>query len=427
MIAAEKKLKIGIVSQPFSTISPTNRNGSVEIIIYELARRLAISCDVIVYAKKSHNEKESEYFQGVLYRRIKVSTDEKLSYIMWSTTKRLLRYHTFRRPFFSSSLYCLTYALQVARDLRSQKCDIVHIHNFSQLVPIIRALNPEIKIVLHMHCKWLTELNRAMIESRLRKVDLVVGVSNYITEEIRRCFPELANRCQTIYNGVDINTFNPKSTIGARKKDDVKHLLFVGRISPEKGVHVLLKAFQKVFIQYPQIQLQLVGSKESLIPEYLIELSYDPMEINLKRFYRGNYNQHLLDQFSPSAKSHVSFTGIIPNRLIINFYRAADMCVFPSECIEPCSVTILEAMAMGVPVIATIGGGTPELIRDGETGLLVKRGDASALVEALLRIFSDERLRISMAEAARKRAVELFSWEKISKDLLVQYENLVGR
>jgi len=85
---------------------------------------------------------------------------------------------------------------------------------------------------------------------------------------------------------------------------------------------------------------------------------------------------------------------------------------------------IVEAMATGVPIVATRGGGTPELVVDGETGLLVERGDASALAEAILRLLSDEKLRKSMGRAARKRAVELFSWDQIVKNLLYLYQEI---
>jgi glycosyltransferase involved in cell wall biosynthesis len=155
-------------------------------------------------------------------------------------------------------------------------------------------------------------------------------------------------------------------------------------------------------------------------------LSRDPKEIDLKRFYTCNYLSYLQENLSQNEACRVSFAGTVPHKLLNSFYNNADICVVPSVCNEPCGVPILEAMATGIPVIATRSGGTPELIIDGETGLLVERDDASALAKAILRLLSDEELRKSMGKAARKRAVELFSWEKISRDLLVQYENLVS-
>jgi glycosyltransferase involved in cell wall biosynthesis len=420
-------MKVAFLHQPICTISPTNLNSSVEIITYEMAHHLAKNCDVIVYARRGRHEKEFEYYQGVQYRRVSTFADEKLDNIASGIEKRLLRFYNFRRPVFASQLYYLTYALRVARDLRSEKCDVVHIHNFSQFVPIIRALNPKIKIVLHMHCDWLTELDRAMIENRLRETDLVLGVSNYISERIRRKFPQFSNRCRTLYNGVDVSTFKNSSHGSALKKNGFKQLLFVGRVSPEKGVHVLLEAFETVLKQHPQVQLKLVGQLFQLPLALLVSLSRDPKETDLKRFYGCNYLSYLQAHISRDEACCVSFAGAVPHRLLANFYRDADVCVVPSVCNEPCGMPILESMATGVPVIATIGGGTSELIIDGETGLLVERDDASALAEAILRLLSDEELRKSMGKNARKRAVELYSWEVIVENLLNQYRKICNR
>jgi len=411
------------------------QDGSIEIWTYEVARRLAKSCDIIVYARKGRRQKRDEYDQGVHYRRISTSADEWFTYISTAVDKlgRFPRFHSIRRalffrnvrhPLFASSLYYLTYVLQVAKDLRTEKCDIVHLHNFSQFVPIIRAFNPKIKIVLHMHCEWLTQLDRAMMEKRLRDVDLVIGVSQYITETIRRCFPQFAKRCQTVLNGVDTTTFVNKNDPGAPKKNDVKRLLFVGRVSPEKGVHVLLDAFKKVVRRDSQVQLKIIGPQRSTPIEFIVALSCDPKVSDLGSFYRGNYIQHLQSKLSSDLASHVSFTGTVSRRQLITSYQNADVFVLPSVWNEPCSLTLTEAMATGVPVVATASGGTPEIVNDGESGSLVERGDAAALAEAILRLLSDEDIRKSMGKDARKRAVELFSWEQTVKNLLRQYKNI---
>ena len=73
-----------------------------------------------------------------------------------------------KRPFFSSNFVALEYILPIALDLRRNQVDIVHLQNFSQFVPIIRAFNPRIKIVLHMRCEWLSLLDREMIEPRIQ-------------------------------------------------------------------------------------------------------------------------------------------------------------------------------------------------------------------------------------------------------------------
>jgi glycosyltransferase involved in cell wall biosynthesis len=321
-------------------------------------------------------------------------------------------------------LYYLKYALQVARDLRSEKCDVVHIQNFSQFATVIREFNPKIKIVLNMHCEWLTQLDQAMIESRLREIDLVIGCSEYITEKIRRRFPHFAERCQTVFDGVDINHFVSKNRRSASQKNGIKQLLFVGRVSPEKGVHVLLDAFQKVIENYPQAQLKIVGGHGSLPIQFEAALSDDPKLSELASFYDGNYFAHLQSKLSADMASHVSFAGSIPHRQLVSLYQNADMLILPTVYGEAFGMPIIEAMAMEVPVVATKCGGIPEIVVDGKTGLLVEGGDSTALAQAILRLLSDEDLRKSMGKAARKRAVELCAWEKIVANLLNYYKKI---
>ena len=419
-------MKIALVHQPIGTISPSALGGSIDIWIYEVARRLARSCDVMVYAKKGRYQKEVEYDKGVHYRRISSAADEWFTYV--SMTADRLFAHA-KRPLFASSLYYLTYILQVAKNLKAEKCDVVHLQNFSQFVPIIRAFNPKIKIVLHMHCEWLTQLRRAVIERRLREVDLVIGCSEYITEKIRRSFPQFAKRCQTVYDGVDVNNFVGEKGSSVEEKKGVKRLLFVGRVSPEKGLHVLLDAFQKVVDHYRQVHLKIVGplmrSAFSLARayEFIFAVSDDPKISGLEPFYHGSYFSHLKGKISLDVASRVSFTGFTPYAHLVNHYRDADILVNPSFS-EAFGMSLVEAMACQVPVIATRVGGMKEIVEQGETGILVEPGDASVLAEGILRLLLDEDLRKLMGKAARKRAVELFSWEKIAENLLCQYKNI---
>lgn len=199
-------MKIAIVDQPLGTIILpwTGRGGSLDIWIHEVARRLAQSCDVIVYTRKDRHQKKVEYDQGVEYRRVSTTFGKWFKVIRkleriprFRDLTRVLFYRNTRRPFFASRLSYLAYALQVANDLRKQGCDIVHILNFSQFARVIRVFNPKVKIVLNTRCEWLTQLDRKMIERRLRDVDLIIGCSQYITEKVRRFFPQFAKRCQT--------------------------------------------------------------------------------------------------------------------------------------------------------------------------------------------------------------------------------------
>jgi glycosyltransferase involved in cell wall biosynthesis len=417
-----QQMKIAFFHQPIGTISLRNRNAAIEIWTYETARRLAKHHDVIVYAKKPRHQKKTEFNQGVQYRRIPAFVDEGF-YFLSRIMKLSWGFYKIKRPLFASSLYYLTHALRVAKDLKLQKCDIVHIHNFSQFVPLIRAFNPKIKIVLHMHCEWLTQLDPTMIKKRLKKTDLIIGCSEYITEKIRCRFPEFAQRCQTVFNGADVTVPVKENDHNMPRKNDAEQLLFVGRVSPEKGVHVLLDALQIVATRIPQTQLKIVG-QPGASPQFTTAVSDDPKDSNLWPFYRGNYLLHLRSKLSPSLASHVSFAGSIPHDQLIHIYRDSDILILPSVIEEPFGMPIIEAMAAGLPVVATRSGGIPEIVLDGETGLLVERDNSSALAQAILRLLLDEDSRKSMGKAAHERAVELFSWEKTVENLLSQYKKL---
>ena len=111
---------------------------------------------------------------------------------------------------------------------------------------------------------------------------------------------------------------------------------------------------------------------------------------------------------------------------LIGLYQGADLLAFPSVWHEPFGIPIVEAMACGLPVVATRGGGVPEIIEDGETGILVERGDAAALAQGIIRLLGDDALRARMGRAGRRRAVERFSWETVAENLLACYERVLG-
>ncbi len=416
-------MKIAFVSQPRDAVVPPVQN-SIGIWTYEVARHLAPLSDVLVYTGGSRLRKYATRDAGVRYRHLPTLPDRQMLRLheQWS------KFRNAKRPFFASNLYYLGYILQVAADLRREQCDIIHAYNYSQFVPILRAFNPTAKIVLHMHCEWLTQLDRKTIKRRLRELDLVLGCSNYITKKIADSFPEFADRCQTIFNAVDIDHFSSANDHNTMHKHDAKKLLFVGRISPEKGLHVLLDAFQQVVKRYPNAQLEIVGPKPQCPLEFIVGLSDDEKLRQLASFYNGDsqdsYFFHLQEWLlSSDIASQVTFAGFVPHMDLINHYHNADILINPSLS-EAFGMSLIEAMACQVPVVATRIGGMTEIVEEQKSGLLVEAGNASALAQAILRLLADENLRKSMGEAGRKRVVGVFSWEQIAENLLNQYMNI---
>ncbi len=278
-----------------------------------------------------------------------------------------------------------------------------------------------------MHCEWLTQLDHSMIEPRLRKADLILGCSRYITEKIRKSFPSLAGRCQTLYNGADLVEFvsNPQKN---KKKHELKQLLFVSRVTPEKGLHVLVEALRDVVEKNPRIHLDVVGGLYALPMEAMILLSDDVKMQKLASFHRKGslrpYFDHLTQRLaSLNLSNNVTFHGLISHEEVVKFYQAADVFVLPTYS-EAFNLDIIEAMACELPVVTTRAGGNPEIVEDGKTGFLVEVGDSSALANAVIKLLSNEDLRKKMGKNGRKR-VESFSWDNTVTNLLSFYREIV--
>jgi len=121
-----------------------------------------------------------------------------------------------------------------------------------------------------------------MIEERLQHVDLVVGCSKYITSKIHQCFPDLSDRCCTIYNGAYLSQFSPQDDLEVQKNIN-RILLFVRRLSPEKGVYVLLDAFGILVKGFPDAHLQVERSISSSPPKFLVSINDDKQVQDLSR------------------------------------------------------------------------------------------------------------------------------------------------
>src|SRR5687768_4892209 len=121
----------------------------------------------------------------------------------------------------------------------------------------------------------------------------------------------------------------------------------------------------------------------------------------------------------PPRSTLFPYTTLFRSRVV----AAADVFALPSWT-EGFPLVVLEAMALGRPVVATAVGGTPELVADGETGLLVPPRDVAALTASLKRVLDDEGLRRRLGEAGRRRVAERFSPEAMTRDVLAVYDEV---
>jgi len=202
-----------------------------------------------------------------------------------------------------------------------------------------------------------------------RKVDHIIAISRFMKERIVATAGVDPEKVSVLTNMVDIEMFRP----GGNSAEG-KELLFVGRIAAEKGVHTLIEAMSRVVCAVPDAMLRIVGPAKG------------GSEL-------GGYSREcreLVDRLG--LRSRVRFEGEVPNHRLPDILSRARILVVPSLWGEPCGLVAIEALACGVPVICNRTGGLPELIDEGETGILTDPGDPDSLARAIVRGLTDDSL-----------------------------------
>ena len=409
-------MKLAFINQPWNTC-PANA-GSIAIWTYHVAKALAADDEVVVYAKQGPQDLAHERHEGIEFCRYSIGHDRRLAWLLQKS-----RLDTrLGIPVFASALSYLPYWLKVSWDLRRRHCDIIHLQNFSQAVPILKLFNPKSCIVLHMHCEWLSQIDHRIAERRLRHANAVLGISDHITDLIAGNGIHYRGRLGTVYNGTSVPAEDTSTLPGRSSAAPV--VLFVGRLSPEKGLHTLIEAFARVAPKHPEAVLRLVGPDAVAPREYIIDLAVDDPHLQaLAAFYEQDYPETLRTSVPEALANRVEFIGPVPHEDIDLHYRAAHILINPSYS-ESFGRSLIEGMSEGLPVIATRVGGMPEIVIDRQTGYLVEPGDVAALADAMDRLLVDPELRLRMGRQGWQRARDVFSWPSIAAGLGTLYRDI---
>jgi len=253
--------------------------------------------------------------------------------------------------------------------------------------------------------------------------DGVVAVSSSMNEDVRELYDIDEARVRTIYNGIDVEQYSPaldEDVLRSYGVDPEKpYVLFVGRITRQKGILHLVRA-----IPYMDSEIQVV----------LCAGAPDTEEI-------GEEMEALVDEVQAETENPIVWLAeMLPREDVITIYSHAEVFVCPSV-YEPFGIINLEAMACRTPVVASAVGGIPEIVHEEETGLLIsfkteggeshEPADPDAfsrdLAHGVNRLMGDADLRASMADAARTRVEDVFSWTSIAEQTLDFYKDLADR
>jgi glycosyltransferase involved in cell wall biosynthesis len=300
-------------------------------------------------------------------------------------------------------------SLRAAMDaIRGRNIAMVHSHTATVLTgaSVARALD-----VPHLwHVSEIVERPRAVRKWLSRKVarssDRVVAVSNAVRNHLLETQPGAASAVTVIYNCVDVARFTgPANTVErAVRRDGSLVVGMIGRVGTWKGQELLLQAARTVCGVVPDVRLVLAGG--------VLEGNFAALDKLRALASEYGISDHVTIQ---------EYCADTPALL-----QSFDVFVQPSLRPDPLPTTILEAMASGLPVVATEHGGAPEMVSDGVTGLLTTPGDADAMARAIICLLHDPEARLKMGKAGYERVRRDFSFSAFSAAYLGCYRELAA-
>jgi phosphatidylinositol alpha-mannosyltransferase len=236
-----------------------------------------------------------------------------------------------------------------------------------------------------------------MLKRRARKLNGKIAVSKPALDFASKYLP---GDYTIIPNGIDLEHFSPDVPPVDRFCDDKLNILFVGRLESRKGLNYLLKAYKRIKEELPNSRLIVVGPGTRLRHKY---------EKLVRR----------------SGLEDVIFLGHVSYDELPRYYKTADIFCSPATGRESFGIVLLEAMALGKPVVASNIEGYANVVTHGIEGLLVPPRDEAALAKTLISLMTDNLARQQMGARGKLRAAE-FSWEHIAQRVLSYYVSLLG-
>ena len=284
--------------------------------------------------------------------------------------------------------------------LDEENFDIIHLHEplMPMLCTTILRLSQTANIGTFHACHGRPGYNFAkpvgkwILKRWFRNLDGKIAVSKPAMEFAHGHFPGYYN---IIPNGVDLDHFSPDVSPIDEFCDGKVNILFVGRLEKRKGLRYLLEAFTQVKREIPNSRLIIVGPGTRL---------------------RHKYEKQVIR----SGIKDVVFTGFVSYDDLPRYYKTADVFCAPATGRESFGIILLEAMAVGKPIIASNIEGYASVVTHGVDGLLVPPEDSEMLAQALNSLLADQSLRREMGARGRTKALE-YSWEHIAQNVLNYY------
>ncbi len=309
----------------------------------------------------------------------------------------------------SGSIIRVTISLRLASTIKAvldqENFDIIHLHEpFMPMLctAVLRFSNTANVGTFHaVHGKpgynFGRPISTMMLKRRARKLNGKIVVSKPAMEFARKHVPGYYT---IIPNGIDLDHFSPNVSPIDEFCDGKVNILFVGRLEKRKGVGYLLEAYKRVKQEISNSRLIIVGPGTRL---------------------RGKYEK----QVKRSGLKDVVFVGYVSYDELPRYYKTADIFCAPAIGWESFGIILLEAMAMGKPIVASNIDGYASLVTHGVEGLLVPPKDVEMLAQALITLCASESLRQEIGARGRVKAAD-YSWEHIARRVLDCYVRVLS-
>ncbi|MDQ6772865.1 MAG: glycosyltransferase family 4 protein [Candidatus Dormibacteraeota bacterium] len=288
-------------------------------------------------------------------------------------------------------------ARRVSDILEQERFDVLHFHEpLMPALPLTLLRMSKTPNVATFHAFARSNLGyyygRPILRTYLRHVDEAIAVSPPAADFVRQYFPGLD--LSVVPNGVDVERFRPAQTPIRHLRDDCVNVLFVGRLEKRKGLRDLLQGYRYLTQRVPRSRLIVVGD--------------------------GPLRHKLESTVASWSLPNVVMAGAVPDQVLPRFHASADIFCAPATGRESFGIVLLEAMAAGLPVVATEIPGYLSVLHPGEDSLTVRPKSAVELGGALTVLARDEVLRRRLGDAGLLRA-QNYAWPAVTARVIEIY------
>ena len=273
----------------------------------------------------------------------------------------------------------------------------IFVHNNPGALPLFKRVRPRAIVCLWLHNEVWRTYNRAEVRRVLSGLDRVLCVSQFIADELLARVghaPALRDKVRVVRSGVDLQRFHPAPNWA---ENAAPRISYIGRVVPQKGLHLLLQAAQQLQSRGLEFQIRIIGSRQ-----------FDPRDA------LSSYQKRLLELAQPLGE-RIEFVPAVDRLQVVKEYQQTDIFCAPSTWKEPLALTIFESLACGLPTVTTRRGGLPEI--GGDAALYFDPDKPGSLADVLAPLIQSAPLRADWSRKARARA-ETLSWENQYQGLL---------